>query len=44
MAQFKSTMREIMTLAWGFVRRNGYTIGQRAVRGIPQIQRKAEET
>ena len=28
MAQFKSTMREIMTMAWGFVRRNGYTMSE----------------
>lgn len=28
MAQFKSTMREIMTMAWGFIRRNGYTMSE----------------
>lgn len=25
---FKSTMREVMTLAWQFVRRNGYTMSE----------------
>ena len=28
MAQFKNTMREIMTMAWGFVKRNGYTMSE----------------
>ena len=28
MAQFKSTMREIMSLAWQMVRRNGYTMSE----------------
>lgn len=28
MAQFKSTMREIMTMAWQMVRRNGYTMSE----------------
>jgi len=28
MAQFKNTMREIMSLAWQFVKRNGYTMSE----------------
>ena len=28
MAQFKSTMREIMSLAWQMVKRNGYTMSE----------------
>ena len=25
---FKNEMRELMTMAWGFVRRNGYTLSE----------------
>ena len=28
MKNFKETMKEIMTMAWGFVRRNGYTMSE----------------
>lgn len=28
MAQFKLQMREIMSLAWGFVKRNGFTMSE----------------
>lgn len=28
MKSFKETMREIMTMAWGFVRRNGYSMSE----------------
>lgn len=28
MKNFKNNMREIMTMAWGFVRRNGYTMSE----------------